>query len=152
MTPDRFEQLLDAWGADPRRWPEAERAAAQEHLARDPSARALGARAAELDALLDSHHVAPPDAALVRAVLDATGGSSQRCSRPRRSIVFPVRWWWSGMGIAGVAGIGLAGAAAGALAVSMALSAALPILQASAEGAWPATAFESGRSFDWSDE
>ena len=29
MTPERFHQIVEAYGADPRRWPSAERAAGQ---------------------------------------------------------------------------------------------------------------------------
>ena len=72
MTPERFEQLADAWGADLRHWPAQEQAAARalmEQPAFAPAARALLARANELDTLLDSHAVAPPSAALASAVL-----------------------------------------------------------------------------------
>lgn len=52
MGLERFERLVDAFGADPRRWPEAERAAAEAFLAGHAEARARVEAAAELDGLL----------------------------------------------------------------------------------------------------
>jgi hypothetical protein len=54
MTPDRLRTLLDAYGADPARWPTAERADALELLARSPEARAHRVAAARLDDALDA--------------------------------------------------------------------------------------------------
>jgi len=53
MTPERFETLLAAYGAEPRRWPEPERAAALALLAGDARMRAALARERRLDLLLD---------------------------------------------------------------------------------------------------
>lgn len=53
MQADRVRQLLDAYGADPGRWPEDQRAAMQAALARDPGLEAVRREAAELDRLLD---------------------------------------------------------------------------------------------------
>jgi hypothetical protein len=52
MTRERFEHLLDIRGADPARWPQAERQAAERLLTADPAAAAMHARARELDALI----------------------------------------------------------------------------------------------------
>lgn len=149
MTPERFEGLADAWGADLQRWPEAERAAARGLLAREPGLQAMLAHAAALDAVLDAHRIAAPGAGLVRGVLDAAAASSPR--RPQARSGRPrIGWWWSG---AGAAGLGLAGAAAGVLAVSMALTAAMPASHPSAgDGGWASTAFDRGGAADWSDE
>ena len=65
MLLQRFRELLDAYGGDPRRWPAAERGPAAELLATSPEARALLAEATTLDRLLDG---APP---LAPATLDA---------------------------------------------------------------------------------
>jgi len=54
MTLDRLRTLLDAYGADPARWPAVERAAALELLARSPEARAHRVAAARLDDALDA--------------------------------------------------------------------------------------------------
>lgn len=53
MTSERFLALTAAWGADVRRWPEAERMAAQAFIAANPAmARAALAEADAVDALL----------------------------------------------------------------------------------------------------
>lgn len=59
MTRDRLRTLIEAYGADRRRWPVEERDAAETLLKDDPAARALIAEAAALDALL-AHDLAPP--------------------------------------------------------------------------------------------
>jgi hypothetical protein len=58
MTRQQFEHLLDAYGADLQRWPDAQRQAARALIARDDAARAAHDEAARLDALLDTF--APP--------------------------------------------------------------------------------------------
>lgn len=57
MDRQRLDSLLDAYGADPARWPAAERSAAQALLASDPAAQARLAQARLLDRALD---VLPP--------------------------------------------------------------------------------------------
>jgi len=72
MTPERFHALLDACGADLRRWPEAERDAARELLANGPPAlRAACAEATLLDRDLDAYQVAAADAALIEGIAGA---------------------------------------------------------------------------------
>jgi len=61
MTMERLHDLLDAYGAAPSRWPEAERDAAEAMIASSDEARAAFAEAARLDAMLDE--AAPPPAA-----------------------------------------------------------------------------------------
>ena len=53
VTPQRLDELLAAYGADPRRWPDAERAGAQALLARSPELSARLNAARRLDAALD---------------------------------------------------------------------------------------------------
>lgn len=58
MTSERFLALIAAWGADARRWPENERAAAKAFVAANPAAvHAALAEADAIDALL---HLSPP--------------------------------------------------------------------------------------------
>lgn len=52
MDIDRFKAILEAHGADPARWPEGERAAAESFLRTDGKAKVAHDRAAELDALI----------------------------------------------------------------------------------------------------
>ena len=77
MTPERFHQIVEAYGADPRRWPQQERAAAQawaqSHRA---EADALLAEAAGVDAWLAADKVEPPDAALQSASLEQRAGAA----------------------------------------------------------------------------
>ncbi|MFT4066445.1 hypothetical protein [Paraburkholderia sp.] len=107
MTPERFHQIVAAYGADARRWPERERADAnawaQSHRA---EAEALLGDAAGLDAWLAIDRVEPPSLELQRRIVEAA---------PHRRPAARRRLWWSG---AAVAGVGLLGGMAGAFAVS----------------------------------
>lgn len=55
VTLERLAQLLDAYGGEPARWPEAERESALQLIAADPRAEALQRTALELDGALDLH-------------------------------------------------------------------------------------------------
>ena len=70
MTLERFGELLDAYGAAPARWPEAQRAAALRLLESEPRARELQRAALELDAALDAFAVPDPSAQLKARVLE----------------------------------------------------------------------------------
>lgn len=52
MNSERLTALIEAYGSDPRRWPEQERQAAQGLLAASPAAQEKLREAAALDALL----------------------------------------------------------------------------------------------------
>ncbi len=65
MNLDRFAHLLDVFGSDLTRWPDAERIAAEELLGDSESARSLLAEAAELDAELSLDQPAPPSEQLI---------------------------------------------------------------------------------------
>jgi ferric-dicitrate binding protein FerR (iron transport regulator) len=67
----RFGALLDAYGAEPRRWPADRRAAAEALLARSSEAQALHAAAARLDALIDAAAIEPAPAHLVGRAIAA---------------------------------------------------------------------------------
>jgi hypothetical protein len=87
MTPARFESLIAAYGADPARWPAAERAAAEALLARAPELRARTAQAAALDTALDRWpSPAPPalDAEQLAARVSAMPQGRVVAFRPRR--------------------------------------------------------------------
>ena len=58
MNAERFEALTAAYGSDIGRWPQAERAAARD-FAKGTAAVQTLARAADLDALLDTYVVRP---------------------------------------------------------------------------------------------
>lgn len=78
MTPERFEALLAAYGADPARWPAAERGAAQAFAERARGAPML-ARERRLDALLAAAGTpAPADEALLTRLLAVPGQGRPR--------------------------------------------------------------------------
>lgn len=139
MTPERFRIIVEAYGTDARRWPDAERAAASEWAGgHRVEADALLAESARLDAWLDSDIVAAPDAALVRRIV----ASAPVRRAPRRR----AGWWWSG---AAFAGVGLVGGLAGAFAVSFFLLTGMP--PAVSDAPHLTTAFSDTTS-DWSGE
>ncbi|WP_321849939.1 hypothetical protein [Burkholderia diffusa] len=139
MTPERFRTIVAAYGSDARRWPQDERAAAEAWAQAHPR-DALEALddAAELDAWLMQDTVAPPTPALVERIV-ASAPAPQRARRRGRV-------WWSG---AAFAGVGLAGALAGAVAVSMLMLGSAPIAQH--EPGYLTTTF-GGPSIDGGDE
>jgi anti-sigma-K factor RskA len=71
MTLDRLRAIVDAYGADPARWPAAERTAGEALLAGSAAARALVAEAADLDAALDAVPALQPTPAMRTAILAA---------------------------------------------------------------------------------
>ncbi len=71
MTLDRLRAIIDAYGADPARWPAVERAAGAALLVGSAAARALVADAAGLDAALDAVPALQPTPAMRTAVLAA---------------------------------------------------------------------------------
>jgi hypothetical protein len=156
MTPERFTALLQAYGADPRHWAEAERAEAQALLAAGPPVlRQQLQEAAWLDAQLGATPVAAPDEALIaRIAAGAQASAARSAPQAARWRSKPVadakrwrpRWWWSG---AGLAGVGLAGALAGVFTVTVVLRGAAQAT--GVDWAERATAF-SEPSADWSEE
>ena len=115
MTPERFRQLTEAYGALPDHWPQEERAAAQALLAQhDPQALAAIEEALQLDEYLESFAVPAPDTHLIRRII----ASAPAAAAPRRASSFwrQPRLWFSG---AGLIGAGVAGIAAGAMAISL---------------------------------
>ena len=144
MTHERFNELLDIYGSDPRRWPEAERQAA---LAVAEGGPALDA-SIELDSWLDAHAVPPPGDALAARILAAAPAPAHGSALGRAWRRLHTRWHslWP---VAGLASVGLAGSLAGAFAVSIALKNLAP----PDAGEWP----ERGSAFtelysDWSQE
>ncbi|WP_017904006.1 hypothetical protein [Pseudomonas asplenii] len=113
MTPERFAQLAEAYGADLRRWPATERAGAEVLLEqRDRGALAALDQARALDGLLDGYRLPAPDPALVRQIR-----LSANTARP------PSFWqrYAGWLSPAGIVGIGVAGIAAGILVASLSL-------------------------------
>lgn len=139
MTPERFRLLLEAYGAELERWPEAERPAARALASESIAVSEEMVDAASLDALLDTYQIAPPTALLIQQV-----SASMPARLPKRTAWRPWTWPWTGL-----AGIGLAGSFVGVLAVGVALKAVAP--RAEVEWIERSTAF-SEPSPDWSNE
>ncbi len=82
MTMTRIQTLIDAYGADPVRWPADERMAAQTFIASSPEARALLREAQDFDILLNQAPLsAPADinaSALASRILASAPRSSER--------------------------------------------------------------------------
>jgi hypothetical protein len=110
MSRDRFEEIVAAYGADPRRWPEGERAAAEAFGRADPVAARLLDEEWALDSLLLGHAVADPSAALTARILTR---------RPQTARWTRARLWWSALalGLAGASGVVAGSAATAALTV-----------------------------------
>lgn len=109
MTPDRFEALAEAYGGDLVRWPAAERGAMAAWAGEHPgAARAILARAADLDVLLDAAPAPHASAVMVdRIVAGAPRGRGSRHAP-----------WWLPAGM----GAGLAAACAAGVIVGLQLS------------------------------
>jgi hypothetical protein len=146
MTPERFQAIVEAYGADSRRWPAAERASAEEWAERHrQEADALLADSAWLDACLASDLAPQPsDALFARVVATAPASAAGRRKAAKKSR----RWvWWSG---AAFAGVGIAGGLAGALAVSFfVVTGSVPPPEH--ESSFLTTSF-GGSAADWSGE
>ncbi len=69
MDMERFRRILDAYGGEPRRWPQEERSAALELVKSVPEASRLRERALAFDLILDKVPAEEPSPALRAAVL-----------------------------------------------------------------------------------
>jgi len=84
MTSERFLALVAAYGADARRWPEAERAAAQAFAAAEPVAAAALVEADAADALLRASRAAHPSVTLRDRVIASAAGAGLSARREGR--------------------------------------------------------------------
>jgi hypothetical protein len=98
-----FRAVLDAYGAEPARWPAERRAAALALLRRSPEARAALAAARDLDRVLDIAAPAPVPADLLGRVLAA----APRARAGRRG------WGWLWQPAAAMVAAGFLGIAMG---------------------------------------
>jgi len=101
----RFRQIVEAYGGEPSRWPEAERESALALLEGSAEARAARDDAGRLDALLDRAPRQAPSAALIGAVMAARPRSGSRW----RSLFVIVPGWQpvAVLMLAAVLGLGL---------------------------------------------
>lgn len=112
---DRFLELVEAYGAEPERWPEGERAGALALLATSPEARAACREAAALDGLLDELRGFRPSTVLTARVLAA---APAKPAKPGSVLSAVLRSLWPARPIWQPAG-GLAAAALLGLAVGL---------------------------------
>ncbi|MDO9586399.1 MAG: hypothetical protein Q8R45_15570 [Brevundimonas sp.] len=85
MTPERFLALVAAWGADARRWPEAERAAAQAFAAAEPeTARPALIEAETADALLHASRTPHPSMILRDRIIASAAVAGLKAGREGR--------------------------------------------------------------------
>ncbi|TKI04590.1 hypothetical protein [Martelella alba] len=123
MTPERFRNLVEIYGADAHRWPERERAQALTWAAAHPGgAERMSRASARLDRWLDEDSVPVPSAALMRRIVaSAPGGKPER--RAGQAGMTLAAYWWAG---AAFVCVGLAGGLAGAFLTATLLSSTAP--------------------------
>lgn len=99
MTSERFLALVAAWGADARRWPEAERAMAEAFAAAHPElAEPALAEADAADALLHASRIASPSMMLRDRVIASAAEAGLKARREGRrwldrlSLAFGAGW------------------------------------------------------------
>jgi len=114
MNAERFAELVGIYGGRIERWPTTSQDAAHRYAATDEG-RNLLMTAIELDVILESYVVAPPNAALVGRILAAAPHRDRPSGWTRR--------WIEGLGFFGV---GVAGLVAGSLAVAIVQSGPSP--------------------------
>lgn len=98
MTSARFEELVSAYGSDPKRWPENERVDGLTLLERSPDLRERMREAQTLDAVLDRMPGDVPAAAMARVTASIERGMAvERPSAPRSAFSL---WNWGGISTA----------------------------------------------------
>jgi hypothetical protein len=107
MTSERFLALVAAYGADARRWPEAERALARAFAAAHPDVVAPAlAEADAADALLQASRVAYPSMALRDRIIASAAGAGLKARREGRRwldrLVLALGAGWAAAACAGV--------------------------------------------------
>ena len=118
MNTDRFEQLIAAYGAEPSRWPETERAAAEAFVsANRAAAERLLFEARLIDAALDASPTVQVSHELRQRVLAGT----PRPRPERRSSFWAPGWARAGAGLVASCAVGVA---AGSLAMDRVASSA----------------------------
>ena len=109
MGLDRFRELMEAYGAEPGRWPANERGAAEVLLAQNSQAARLRDQAASVDALLDRATLAPPVIDAERLIASVTAEPQRTAEivtlRPARRAA-PGAFWLKIASLAAAAAIG----------------------------------------------
>jgi hypothetical protein len=110
MTPKRVREIIEAYGADPVRWPADERDAALAMVGADAGLAALLQESRRLDVLLDQFAPPLPQANaddLARQI--AVSAQEMPARRDPRDLVVDWRQWFGWPKLAGLAMAGLIG-------------------------------------------
>jgi len=110
MDQNRFDQLVEAYGAAPWRWPDDERDAALRFAQGAPAASDRLAKARALDDALDVWAMAAASGTVRDKILKAAPGW-------RTPAIRQPRFWWAGAGLASACALGVA---VGAMAAPLA--------------------------------
>lgn len=100
MDQDRFDRLVEAYGAAPWRWPDAEREAALRFAHGSPAASERLTRARALDDALDVWALATAPAAVRERILKTAPGWRVPAFRQPR-------FWWASAGLACACALGV---------------------------------------------
>jgi hypothetical protein len=125
MTIERLREIVEAYGASPARWPEAERPAAEAMLAASAQARALVEDAARFDALLDMAPVEAPSAALTERLMAARPRAAAPLVQPAPDLRARTKRGFLGGLVEAVWPYGSPAFPAGALAAALVMGVAL---------------------------
>ena len=98
MMPVRLEELVSAYGSDPKRWPENERGDALMLLERSPELRERMREAQTLDTALDRMPSDVPAAAMARVMASVERGMTREF-KPASKKTFSL-WSWGGISTA----------------------------------------------------
>jgi hypothetical protein len=111
MDQVRFDQLVEAYGASPWRWPEREREAATRFAQSSPAASERLAKARALDDVLDVWAMAGASATLREKVVGSAPGW-------RVPVFRRPRFWWASAGLASACALGMVAGATISLPLS----------------------------------
>lgn len=118
MTVERFQALIEAYGADPARWPADKGAAMARFANQSAAAKALLKEAAALDAALSFYAVPEPSAALTERLLGDSAAALLRGAQASAPLVKTradwLQWltaaasrWAPASALAGAAALGM---------------------------------------------
>ena len=93
MTEERFRILIEAYGAAPERWPEAERLAAARFAATDPSAHAILEEALQLDGLMGALPTPDMPLGLIDKVLESAAVETLAAAAVPKPVPAPEGFW-----------------------------------------------------------
>lgn len=148
MEKHRLEEILEAYGADPRRWPENERAQAQQACIRwAEEVAGVRAEAAALDEALARSEPPTADAALHHRIVDALSAADGAPGGTQYGALRPTPRWGLAAGLAAacVGGYSFAAVLDADLAARRYDAAALAVLQGPDDVVWYGPSAEAQR-------